>query len=87
MSPLDQRQYINPDNYVNIMELIAEIATELDRSKVHLEEEIGRGECVEAAATRDNEPGHLAPIMYQIACANVLEPNQDKVCITSKLGK
>ena len=40
---MNQRQYVDPSNYLDHMELLATFTTEVDRSKVKLEEMIGQG--------------------------------------------
>jgi len=41
---LDQRRYIDPANYVDLMELLSTLTTEIERSKTKLEGLIGQGE-------------------------------------------
>ena len=41
--PMDQRRYINPGNYPDLMELLQTFTTEVDRSKTKLNGLIGQG--------------------------------------------
>ena len=40
---MDQRRYINPAEYLDLMELLQTFTTEVDRSKTKLNELIGQG--------------------------------------------
>lgn len=40
---MNQRQYIDPGNYVDLMELISTFTNELDRTDTKLEGMIGQG--------------------------------------------
>ncbi|XP_067050795.1 ephrin type-B receptor 1-B-like isoform X2 [Acropora muricata] len=42
--PLDQRRYINPENYLDLKELLQKFTTEVDRSNTKLNGLIGQGE-------------------------------------------
>ncbi len=44
-SSTDQRRYIDPGNYLDLMELITTFTMELDRSDTKLEGVIGQGKC------------------------------------------
>ena len=41
--PMDQRRYINPGDYRDLMELLQTFTTEVDRSKTKLNGLIGQG--------------------------------------------
>ena len=40
---MDQRRYIDPGNYLDLMELLTTFTSEIDRSKTKLEGMIGQG--------------------------------------------
>lgn len=40
---LDQRRYIDPANYVDLMELLSTLTAEIERSKTKLEGLVGQG--------------------------------------------
>ena len=40
---LDQRRYIDPANYADLMELLSELTSEIERSNAKLEGLIGQG--------------------------------------------
>ncbi|XP_068753365.1 ephrin type-A receptor 3-like isoform X3 [Montipora capricornis] len=41
---MDQRRYIDPGNYLDLMELLATFTTEIERNKIKLDKMIGQGE-------------------------------------------
>ena len=40
---MDQRRYIDPGNYLDLMELLSTFTTEIERSKTKLDRLIGQG--------------------------------------------
>lgn len=42
---MDQRRYIDPGNYLDLMELLSEFTSEIERKKTKLEGLIGQGKC------------------------------------------
>ena len=42
---MDQRRYIDPGNYLDLMELLSTFTSEIERSKTKLEGQIGQGNC------------------------------------------
>ena len=40
---MDQRRYIDPGNYLDLMELLATFTTEIERNKIKLDKMIGQG--------------------------------------------
>lgn len=43
LDSMDQRRYIDPGNYLDLLELLSTFTSELDRSKTKLEGLIGQG--------------------------------------------
>ncbi|XP_078373938.1 ephrin type-B receptor 1-B-like isoform X1 [Oculina patagonica] len=44
MEPIGQHQYIDPGNYLDLMELLSTFTSELERSKIKLDRLVGQGE-------------------------------------------
>ena len=42
---MDQRRYIDPGNYLDLMELLSTFTSEIERDKTKLEGQIGQGKC------------------------------------------
>ena len=43
LQSMDQRRYIDPGNYLDLMELLSTFTTEIERSKTKLDRLIGQG--------------------------------------------
>ena len=43
LQAMDQRRYIDPGNYLDLMELLSTFTTEIERSKTKLDRLIGQG--------------------------------------------
>lgn len=43
MEPIGQHQYIDPGNYLDLMELLSTFTSELERSKIKLDRLVGQG--------------------------------------------
>ncbi|XP_068700595.1 ephrin type-A receptor 4-like isoform X2 [Montipora foliosa] len=66
---MNQRQYVDPSNYLDHMELLATFTTEVDRSKVKLEEMIGQGEFADVYRGTKKTQGK-----QQVVAVKVLRP-------------
>ena len=42
---MDQRRYIDPGNYLDLMELLSTFTSEIERSNTKLDKLIGQGKC------------------------------------------
>lgn len=61
MNSVDQRRYIDPGNYLDLLELLSTFTSELERSKTKLEGLIGQGkENIESI--NNNVGGNLSPL-------------------------
>ncbi|XP_068700593.1 ephrin type-A receptor 5-like isoform X3 [Montipora foliosa] len=70
---MDQRRYIDPGNYLDLMELLATFTTEIERNKIKLDKMIGQGEFA------DVYKGILqTPKGKQAMAVKVLRPGSDE---------
>lgn len=73
---MNQRQYVDPSNYLDHMELLATFTTEVDRSKVKLEERIGQGEFADVYRGTKKTQGKKQVVAVKVLRPGSSEKNQ-----------